>query len=78
MHTHEWSEPAHPAMRLGEVDKIETIDWEQPEGFENYTWTAWYAGDEPDDTGHMAYGYGSTQLRAVTDLQFRFPREDWP
>lgn len=61
--------------RLGEQDAIDTLYWPQPEGWEQFNWTAWYRDDIPDDSGHLNQCYGDTELRAITNLRNRFPRE---
>lgn len=55
---------------------IETSYWPQPYGWEDHAWTAWYEDDEPDDLGHMNFGYGPTQERAIANLMHRFPRDE--
>jgi hypothetical protein len=72
----QWSEPDHGDLFMAVDVEIATNHYPQPEGHENYAWTAWYADDEPDYDGAMNFGYGSTQERAVGDLILRFPRED--
>jgi hypothetical protein len=37
-------------------------------------WQAYYDGDEPNDDGKMAFGTGSTETEAVTDLIENHPR----
>ena len=66
-------------MNLVLEGAIETSHWPQPYGWENHTWTAWYADDEPDDFGDMNFAYGSTEEEAIANLLHRFPREEvWP
>lgn len=68
-------EVASSPPRLGEQDAIDTSYWPQPEGYEDYAWTAWYRDDEPDYDGFMRFGHGSTELRAIANLLWRYPRE---
>lgn len=39
-------------------------------------WQAYYAGDDIDDRGRMAYGTGSTETEAVCDLIENHPRDN--
>jgi hypothetical protein len=63
-------------MKLGEQDRFSVHYQPQPDGCEDYAWTACYADEEPDEFDGMAFGYGSTDLRAIADLMHRFPRQE--
>ncbi len=56
--------------------EIKTNYWPKPGPLRNFDWAAWYDGDEPNDDGSMAMGYGSTEEKAIADLRDNFPRDD--
>jgi len=60
---------------MPDVDAFETYYQEQPPGFEDRAWTACYRDEEPEEFDGLAFGCGSTDLRAIADLMHRFPRE---
>lgn len=55
--------------------KICTSYWPKPIPTPAFDWCAWYDGDEPNDDGQMAQGYGATPEEAVETLLMDFPKE---
>jgi hypothetical protein len=62
--------------RLDPPPAIVTDFWAKPGPLRQFDWSAWYDGDEPNDTGQMAVGFGRTKEEAIDDLVTNFPRED--
>jgi hypothetical protein len=60
---------------MPDVDDFEVYHQEQPSGFEDRAYTACYRDEEPDEFDGVAFGFGSTDLRAIADLMHRYPRE---
>lgn len=54
--------------------KIITRHVYPPIPIRSFDWCAWYDGDEPDDNGSMACGYGKTAQEAIDDLVDTYPR----
>jgi len=48
--------------------KIVTNYWAKPIPDRQFDWSAHYDGDEPNDDGQMAMGYGRTKEEAIADL----------
>jgi hypothetical protein len=59
---------------MPDVDAFNTFYQPQPEGFEDRAFVACYSDEEPDEFEGVAFGYGSTDLRAIADLMHKFPR----
>jgi hypothetical protein len=57
------------------MDDIVTYQHEPPADYPYREWIACYRDEEPDEFDGLAFGYGSTELRAISDLMIRFPRE---
>jgi hypothetical protein len=49
--------------------KIVTAYWAKPVPSNQFDWSAWFDGDEPNDDGQMMIGYGATELDAIDDLK---------
>ena len=48
--------------------------WAKPIPFREFDWQASCDGDEPDDSGAMAIGYGISPEAAIADLIENYPR----
>lgn len=53
---------------MSEPRKIITRYWAKPIPPREFDWCATFDGDEPNDAGGMAHGYGATEAAAVADL----------
>lgn len=58
-----------------DIPKINALFWAKPLPTCTHDWLAFYADDEPNDAGCMAYGEGATETQAVLDLIENHPRE---
>lgn len=58
------------------MQKIITENIYPPIPDRRFDWQATYDGDEPNDNGSMAHGFGRTEIEAINDLCVNFPRED--
>jgi hypothetical protein len=56
--------------------RIVTSYWAKPIPVRQFDWAASYDGDEPNDAGSMAIGYGRTEAEAIADLLDNYPREE--
>jgi hypothetical protein len=56
--------------------KIVTEYWAKPGPSRQFDWCATIDGDEPNDNGHMAQGYGRTEAEAIADLVNNYLTED--
>ncbi len=54
---------------------VRTSYWAKPIPFRQFDWQATYDGDEPNDKGQMAVGYGYTETEAIADLLENYPKE---
>ena len=53
----------HPMER-----KIITEYWAKPIPIRDFDWIAYFDGDEPNDDGQMRHGYGSSEQKAINEL----------
>lgn len=56
------------------MDRIVTEYWRKPIPTDKFDWLAFYADDEPNDSGCMTHGSGATEAEAVIDLIENHPR----
>lgn len=57
------------------LDNFVVYHQEAPPDYPYREYVACYADEEADEHDGLAFGYGSTDLRAIADLMIRYPRE---
>jgi hypothetical protein len=61
---------------MSTIRRVNLDYWPKPIPFRDHDWQATYDGDEPDDDGNMAVGYGATRVEALADLLDNYPRDE--